>query len=302
MQLGMIGLGRMGANIVRRLMRDGHECVVYDVNADAIAELEGEGATGARSLEEMAQKLAAPRAVWIMVPAAYAGATAEDVGPAPRVGRHDHRRRQLVLPRRHRPGEGLRRARHPLPRRRHQRRRVRPGARLLHDDRRRHRGRRSGSTRSSARSPPGVEAAERTPGRTGDPVQPELGYLHCGPPGAGHFVKMVHNGIEYGIMAAYAEGLGILHKANVGNAEQVHDAETTPAPRPGDVPVRHRHGRRRRGVAPRLGHLLVAARPHRDRPQRGPGRWRSSAAASPTRARAAGPSPRPWTRASPPTS
>jgi 6-phosphogluconate dehydrogenase len=217
----------MGANIVRRLMRDGHECVVYDVNADAIAELEGEGATGARSLEEMAQKLAAPRAVWIMVPAAYAGATAEDIG------------QHLE------PGDTI----------------IDGGNSYYHDDIARAKAfaeRRihyldvgtsggvfglergycmmiGGDTEAVQRLDPifrtlapGVEAAERTPGRTGDPVQPELGYLHCGPPGAGHFVKMVHNGIEYGIMAAYAEGLGILHKANVGKTEQVHDAETTP--------------------------------------------------------------------------
>jgi 6-phosphogluconate dehydrogenase len=227
MQLGMIGLGRMGANIVRRLMRDGQECVVYDVNADAIAELEGEGATGARSLEEMAQKLAAPRAVWIMVPAAYAGATAEDIG------------QHLE------PGDTI----------------IDGGNSYYHDDIARAKafaergihyldGGTSGGVFGLERGycmmiggdteavqrldpifrtlAPGVEAAERTPGRTGDPVQPELGYLHCGPPGAGHFVKMVHNGIEYGIMAAYAEGLGILHKANVGKTEQVHDAETTP--------------------------------------------------------------------------
>jgi len=227
MQLGMIGLGRMGANIVRRLMRDGHECVVYDVNADAIAELEGEGATGARSLEEMAAKLEAPRAVWIMVPAAYAGATAEDIG------QHLEPRDTLI--------DG--------------------GNSYYHDDIARakafaERGIHyldvgtsggvfglergycmmiGGDTEAVERLDPifrtlapGIEAAERTPGRTGEPAQAELGYLHCGPAGAGHFVKMVHNGIEYGVMAAYAEGLGILRKANVGKAEQVHDAETTP--------------------------------------------------------------------------
>ena len=227
MQLGMIGLGRMGANIVRRLMRDGHECVVYDVNADAIAELEGEGAVGARSLEEMAQKLAAPRAVWIMVPAAYAGATAEDIGQHLESGDtlidggnsyyHDDIRRAKVFAERgiHYLDVGTSGGVFGLER----------GYCMMIGGDDEAVARLDPIFRSLA---PGVEAAERTPGRTGEPVQPEMGYLHCGPPGAGHFVKMVHNGIEYGIMAAYAEGLGILKKANVGNTEQVHDAETTP--------------------------------------------------------------------------
>jgi len=231
MQLGMIGLGRMGANIVRRLMRDGHECVVYDVNADAIAELEGEGATGARSLEEMAQKLQAPRAVWIMVPAAYAGQTAEAMGAHLESGDtlidggnsyyHDDIARAGAFAERgiHYLDVGTSGGVFGLER----------GYCMMI----------GGDTGAVQRLDPifrtlapGVDAAERTPGRTGDPVQPELGYLHCGPPGAGHFVKMVHNGIEYGIMAAYAEGLGILKKANVGNAEQEHDAETTPLRHP----------------------------------------------------------------------
>jgi 6-phosphogluconate dehydrogenase len=175
----------------------------------------------------MAQKLTAPRAVWIMVPAAYAGATAEDIG------------QHLE------PGDTL----------------IDGGNSYYHDDIARakrfaERGIHyldvgtsggvfglergycmmiGGDTGAVQRLDPifrtlapGVGAAERTPGRTGEPAQPEMGYLHCGPAGAGHFVKMVHNGIEYGIMAAYAEGLGILKKANVGNTEQVHDAETTP--------------------------------------------------------------------------
>jgi len=231
MQLGMIGLGRMGANIVRRLMRDGHECVVYDVNADAIAELEGEGATGARSLEEMAQKLQAPRAVWIMVPAAYAGQTAEAMGAHLESGDtlidggnsyyHDDIARAGAFAERgiHYLDVGTSGGVFGLER----------GYCMMI----------GGDTGAVQRLDPifrtlapGVDAAERTPGRTGDPVQPEMGYLHCGPPGAGHFVKMVHNGIEYGIMAAYAEGLGILKKANVGNAEQEHDAETTPLRHP----------------------------------------------------------------------
>jgi 6-phosphogluconate dehydrogenase len=227
MQLGMIGLGRMGANIVRRLMRDGHECVVYDVNAEAIAELEGEGATGARSLEEMAQKLEAPRAVWIMVPAAYAGATAEDIGQHLEPGDtiidggnsyyHDDIARAKAFAERgiHYLDVGTSGGVFGLER----------GYCMMI----------GGDTEAVERLDPifrtlapGIEAAERTPGRTGEPVRAELGYLHCGPAGAGHFVKMVHNGIEYGVMAAYAEGLGILKKANVGNTEQEHDAETTP--------------------------------------------------------------------------
>jgi len=227
MQLGMIGLGRMGANIVRRLMRDGHECVVYDLNTASITELEGEGATGAGSLEEFAGKLTAPRAVWIMVPAAYAGATAEDVGQHLEAGDtiidggnsyyHDDIARAKVFAERgiHYLDVGTSGGVFGLER----------GYCMMI----------GGDTSAVERLDPifrtlapGVEAAERTPGRTGDPVQPELGYLHCGPAGAGHFVKMVHNGIEYGIMASYAEGLAILKKANVGAGEQVHDAETTP--------------------------------------------------------------------------
>jgi 6-phosphogluconate dehydrogenase len=231
MQLGMIGLGRMGANIVRRLMREGHECVVYDVDADAIAELEGEGAVGARSLQEMAQKLRAPRAVWVMVPAAYAGATAVDVGRYLEADDtiidggnsyyHDDIARAKAFAERgiHYLDVGTSGGVFGLER----------GYCMMI----------GGDAEAVARLDPifrtlapGVEAAERTPGRTGEPAQPELGYLHCGPPGAGHFVKMVHNGIEYGIMAAYAEGLAVLKKANVGKAEQVHDAETTPLRHP----------------------------------------------------------------------
>ena len=227
MQLGMIGLGRMGANIVRRLMRDGHECVVYDVNPGTVAELGGEGATGAGSLEEFASKLSAPRAVWIMVPAAYAGATAEDVGQYLEAGDtiidggnsyyHDDIARAKAFAERgiHYVDVGTSGGVFGLER----------GYCMMI----------GGDTAAVERLDPifrtlapGVEAAERTPGRTGDPVQPEMGYLHCGPAGAGHFVKMVHNGIEYGIMASYAEGMAILKKANVGDTEQVHDAETTP--------------------------------------------------------------------------
>ena len=227
MQLGMIGLGRMGANIVRRLMRDGHDCVVYDVNADAIAELEGEGATGARSLEEMAQKLQAPRAAWVMVPAAYAGTTAEEIGKHLEAGDtiidggnsyyHDDIARAAAFAER---GIdyidcgtsggvfGLDR-----------------GFCLMIG------GPEAAVKRLDpifATIAPGVDSAERTPCRTGDPSTAENGYLHCGPSGAGHFVKMVHNGIEYGIMAAYAEGLNILENADAGLHEREADAETAP--------------------------------------------------------------------------
>jgi len=227
MQLGMVGLGRMGANLVRRLMRDGHECVVYDVNADAVAELAGEGATAAGSLEEFVGKLTQPRAAWIMVPAAYAGSTVDDLAGLMDEGdiiidggnsyyRDDIDRAGALKPKGiHYVDVGTSGGVFGLER----------GFCLMI----------GGETEVVghleplfATIAPGVEAAERTPGRTGDPSQAEQGYLHCGPNGAGHFVKMVHNGIEYGIMAAYAEGINILSQANVGNTEQEHDAETTP--------------------------------------------------------------------------
>jgi 6-phosphogluconate dehydrogenase len=227
MQLGMIGLGRMGANIVRRLMRDGHECVVYDVSADAVAELEGEGATGAGSLEELAQKLTPPRNVWVMVPAAYAGETADDVGrflsaddtiiDGGNSYYHDDIARAKAFAERgiHYLDVGTSGGVFGLER----------GYCMMIGGDAEAVERLDPIFRTLA---PGVEAAERTPGRTGESGQAERGYLHCGPAGAGHFVKMVHNGIEYGMMAAYAEGMAILRKANVGDTEQVHDAETTP--------------------------------------------------------------------------
>jgi len=223
----MVGLGRMGANLVRRLMRDGHQCVVYDVNADAVAELEGEGATGASSLDDFVAKLTPPRAAWIMVPAAYAGATVDELASRLAAGdividggnsyyRDDVDRAKALAPRGiHYVDVGTSGGVFGLDR----------GFCLMiggepdivgHLD------------PIFATIAPGVDAAERTPGRSGEPSQAEQGYLHCGPSGAGHFVKMVHNGIEYGIMAAYAEGLNILSQANVGDQEQEHDAETTP--------------------------------------------------------------------------
>ena len=227
MQLGMIGLGRMGANIVRRLMRDGHECVVYDVSADAVKELEKEGATGAYSLEEFAGKLTVPRAAWIMVPAAYAGETAKDLSAFFQADdviidggnsyyRDDiDRAAEFAAEGIHYIDVGTSGGIFGLER----------GFCMMIGGEDEPVARLDPIFRSIA---PGVDAAERTPGRTGEPAQPEYGYLHCGPPGAGHFVKMVHNGIEYGIMAAYAEGIGVLRSANVGTKEQVHDAETTP--------------------------------------------------------------------------
>src|ERR671930_441127 len=209
MQLGMIGLGRMGANIVRRLERDGHECVVFDLNPAAVTELAGEGATGAASLDDFVQKLSKPRAAWLMVPAAVTGKMVEELAA------------------RLEPGDII----------------IDGGNSYYRDDIDRAKRLQSkgihyvdcgtsggvwGLERGFCLMIGGVEEAARTPGRTGEPTAAERGYLHCGPNGAGHFVKMVHNGIEYGLMAAYAEGLGILRSANVGKQTHTVDAETTP--------------------------------------------------------------------------
>ena len=231
MQLGMIGLGRMGANMVRRLMRDGHECVVYNRSPKPVDELVGEGATGSGSLAELVQKLEAPRFVWLMVPAGVVDATLADLLPLLSPGDtvidggnsyyHDDIRRATDLKK-----QGLSY--------------VDVGTSggvfgldrgyclmIGGDD-----GPVASLDSVFASLAPGVEAAERTPGRTGDPSPAERGYLHCGPPGAGHFVKMVHNGIEYGIMASYAEGLNVLHHADVGRADHEVDAETAPLRHP----------------------------------------------------------------------
>jgi 6-phosphogluconate dehydrogenase len=227
MQLGMIGLGRMGANIVRRLMRDGHECVVFDVSPDAVKALEAEGAVGASSLADLAAKLDAPRAAWIMVPAAYAGSTAMELAGHLEAGdvvidggnsyyRDDvERAAELATRGIHYLDVGTSGGVFGLER----------GYCMMIGGDAAAVQRLDPIFRTLA---PGIDAAPRTPGREGEPRQPEMGYLHCGPPGAGHFVKMVHNGIEYGVMAAYAEGMAILNKANVGATEQEHDAETTP--------------------------------------------------------------------------
>jgi 6-phosphogluconate dehydrogenase len=227
MQLGMIGLGRMGANIVRRLMRDGHECLVYDVNEAAIAQLEGEGAIGARSLAEFASKLTTPRAAWIMVPAAIAGDTVSELAGHCERGdividggnsyyRDDIDRAEALAPQGiHYVDVGTSGGVFGLER----------GFCMMIGGEDRIVAHLDPIFRTLA---PGVETAERTPGRRGPAAQAEHGYLHCGGHGAGHFVKLVHNGIEYGMMAALAEGFSILKKADIGLKEHAKDAETTP--------------------------------------------------------------------------
>lgn len=231
MELGMIGLGRMGASMVRRLLDKGHRCVVFDVQPEAVAALVEEGAVGAASLADMVSNMASPRAIWLMLPAAI-------VDPQLRALRTHLQAGDIVI-------DG--------------------GNSYYHDDIRRARELAEGGLRYvdvgtsggvfgkergyclmiggdadvfehltpifSALAP-GAEAAPRTPGRTGEPTSAEQGFLHCGPHGAGHFVKMVHNGIEYGLMAAYAEGFNILRHADVGKRVQALDAETTPLRHP----------------------------------------------------------------------
>jgi 6-phosphogluconate dehydrogenase len=226
MQLGMIGLGRMGSNLVRRLMRDGHRCVAYDVNADAVTKLEGEGAAGATSLEDFAAKLEKPRAVWLMLPAAVVGPTLDQLVPLLEPGdavidggnsyyRDDiPRAKQLAAKTIQYLDCGTSGGVWGLER----------GYCLMI----------GGETEAVQRLDPifksiapGAGSAEPTQSRTRGGTAPQ-GYLHCGPNGAGHFVKMVHNGIEYGMMAAIAEGLSIIKHANVGKVNQDADAETTP--------------------------------------------------------------------------
>lgn len=227
MQVAMVGLGRMGANLVRRAMQAGHECVVYDRNADSVAALVAEGATGASSPQDLAEKLRTPRVVWVMVPAALTGQVVAEV--AGHLGAGD------II--------------------------VDGGNSFYRDDIDRAVTLReanihyvdvgtSGGVFGLERGfclmiggeaeivdhldpifkalAPGVDAGPRSVGRTGEPSPSECGYLHCGPNGAGHFVKMVHNGIEYGMMAAYAEGLNLLAHAGIGSASREHDAETAP--------------------------------------------------------------------------
>ena len=229
MQLGMVGLGRMGSNLSRRLMRRGHEVAAYDVNQDAVRQLEDEGAIGTASLEDFASKLSKPRAAWIMVPSAFAGPTADrlaeivDPGDIIIDGGNSYYRDDIERAERyHAKGItfidvgtsggvfGLER-----------------GFCLM-----------IGGDEAVVRRldpifaalAPGVEAAPRTVGRDDSPKTStaEAGYLYCGPSGAGHFVKMVHNGIEYGLMAAYAEGLNVIRNANAGARKREADAETAP--------------------------------------------------------------------------
>ncbi|AKK28325.1 phosphogluconate dehydrogenase (NAD(+)-dependent, decarboxylating) [Mycobacterium sp. EPa45] len=228
MQLGMVGLGRMGANLVRRLMRDGHDCVVYDVNPTAVSELEAQGATGAASLEEFVGRLDGPRAIWLMLPAAIVDETLDALVPLLSAGdtvidggnsyyRDDITRAQrLAESDLHYVDCGTSGGVWGLDR----------GYCLMI----------GGETDVVARLDPifktiapGVGTAEPTPNRPANAggTAPE-GYLHCGPNGAGHFVKMVHNGVEYGMMAAIAEGLSIIKHANAGTVDRVVDAETTP--------------------------------------------------------------------------
>jgi 6-phosphogluconate dehydrogenase len=233
MQLGMIGLGRMGANLVRRLMRDGHRCVVYDRNADAVSQLEGEGATGASSLADLVAKLEPPRAAWLMLPASITGAVLDEVSQLLEPGdtvidggnsyyHDDIARAKALAPKQlHYLDVGTSGGVFGLER----------GFCLMI----------GGDTGAVDRlNPiwasiaPGEGMAEPTSGRPADRAgTAPQGFLHCGPAGAGHFVKMVHNGIEYGMMAAIAEGLSIIKHANVGSAEAAEgDAENTPLRNP----------------------------------------------------------------------
>ena len=231
MQIGVVGLGRMGANMVRRLLKAGHECVVFDLSPEVVQELVAERAVGSSSLQDFVKKLTKPRAVWLMVPAAVVDKTIADVLP--------HLERDDIL--------------------------IDGGNSYYADD-----IRRAGELASKgihyvdvgtsggvwglergycmmiggepavvkhldpifAALAPGLGDIPRTPGREKTGGTAERGYLHCGPNGAGHFVKMVHNGIEYGLMAAYAEGFGILRSANIGKQQHAIDAETTPLRNP----------------------------------------------------------------------
>ncbi len=227
MQLGMVGLGRMGAAMIRRLMRDGHECVIFDRNPEIVSELEAEGAIGAVDLPDLVARLDKPSAIWIMVPAAVVDSVIEILGKEMAVGDilidggNSYYKDDIVR------GAQLKSS----------------GIHYLDVGT-------SGGVFGLERGyclmiggeaepvqhlapvfaalAPGMDEAPRTPGRQGDPAPSEQGYLHCGPCGAGHFVKMVHNGIEYGLMAAYAEGFNILRHANVGKHSADINAETTP--------------------------------------------------------------------------
>ena len=231
MQLGMIGLGRMGANILKRVMRDGHTGVAYDTSADSVKELSDAGAIGTSTLEEFVQKLERPRVAWVMIPAGITDKVVEQLGDLMDEGdviinggnsnyREDYDRSISLKERGVEYMDvgtsggiwGLDR-----------------GYCLMI----------GGSDEAFAKCEPlfksiapGLGEIDRTEGRNGDPSPEEQGYLHCGAAGAGHCVKRVHNGIEYGIMAAYAEGLNVLAKANAGSTERAHSAEETPLEQP----------------------------------------------------------------------
>jgi 6-phosphogluconate dehydrogenase len=227
MQLGMVGLGRMGANMVRRLMKDGHTCTVFDMSPKSVDDLVEDGATGSSSIKDFVGKLAKPRAIWLMIPAAVVDSTIAEIVPFLEAGDilidggnsyyiDDIRRAKELLPKGINYVDvgtsggvwGLERGYCLMI--------GGPDAAVKHLD---------PIFKTIA---PGVGSIPRTPGRDKVGGTAEQGYLHCGPSGGGHFVKMVHNGIEYGIMAAYAEGLNVLHSADVGKQTHAADAETTP--------------------------------------------------------------------------
>jgi len=230
MQLGMVGLGRMGANLVRRLMRDGHECVVTDVSTEAVAKLADEGATGSESLADFVAKLEKPRAAWVMIPAGITGRIVDELAGLMDAddividGGNSYYRDDMARAKAlgakgiHYVDVGTSGGVFGLER----------GFCLMI-------GGEEGVVRHLdpifKSIAPGIEAAPRTPGRTGTSTA-EHGYLHCGPSGAGHFVKMVHNGVEYGLMAALAEGLNVLHHANAGKEVAEASAELAPLQEP----------------------------------------------------------------------
>ena len=281
MELGMIGLGRMGANMVRRLVASGHRCVVYDRTPDQVSaltdELSSEAAggggsagevVGTSSLAELVSELSTPRAVWVMVPAGVTDAVMAEL--AGHLARGD----TMIDGGNSRWTDDLARSRSLEP------------AGIHHLD-----VGTSGGVFGLDRGyclmiggpdeaverlgpifdtlAPGIEAAPRTPGRTGDPTTEERGWLHCGPAGAGHFVKMVHNGIEYGAMAAYAEGLALLHHADDGRSGCRRRRRDHTAGRSVLLSVRHRRSGRDRGLATGERDLVVAARPDRTGARRG---------------------------------
>ncbi len=267
MELGTVGLGRMGASLARRLLRGGHRVVVYDVNPATVAELVADGAVGAVDLACLVEALTYPRAIWVMVPAAITGRVIDEVGAHLAAGDividggnsfyQDDQDRAGALAQQgiHLVDVGTSGGVFGLER----------GFCLMI----------GGDVGAVARLDPvfrtlapGVQAATRSPGRSGEPGTEEHGYLHCGPSGAGHFTKMVHNGIEYGVMAAYAEGLNVLKHADAGSVDQTADAETAPMRNPEhyrytlDVPAIAEVWRRGSVIASWLLDLTAAALDH----------------------------------------